>query len=87
MERWMQVHGVTTREQWEAQQPKPEPDQWDCYLPALSPSECVAAGAGQNNADRTAAIPGASRYDPTRRVLLDDISCHCLVGDPGHPCG
>lgn len=25
MERWMEVHGVTTLQEWEAQQPKPEP--------------------------------------------------------------
>lgn len=39
MERWMIVHGVTTQQEWEAQQPpvKAEPllDSWDAWHLAL----------------------------------------------------
>lgn len=36
MERWMEIHSVTTREEWEAKQPKPDPyDGWS-FCMALS---------------------------------------------------
>lgn len=33
---WMRWHGVTTKEEWEAAQPKPEPvDTWDAWQMAF----------------------------------------------------
>jgi hypothetical protein len=36
MEQWMRVHGVRTREEWEAEQPQEQkPDKWDMWYSAL----------------------------------------------------
>lgn len=75
----MQVHQVMTRKQWEALQPKPEPDRYDCWMPALTDHQKLEL-----------AKLDPSLHDLQRQLWTlerDDISRHCLVGEPGHPCG
>lgn len=67
MERWHQVHDVRTQQEWQAEQPKTEHDQWDAWR--MAALQHTMTGVGKSGAET---VPYGALQRGYSKLVLDD---------------